>query len=84
MSTVGFMYAGDQGQWIGCKCRATETIEGYLIVKIPEPGESPSYFRREFLFSVKTAIQTALRSRSIDAAIAEECWRVLPSYGGRS
>jgi hypothetical protein len=61
---------------------AQKTVR-YLTVPIPHPGTLPSRFRREFIFSIKRSILEAFRSGSLDAAIAEECWRALPSFLGR-
>jgi hypothetical protein len=55
----------------------------HLIVPIPLPGDRPSRFRREFILSIKVAVQKAFRSGRIDAALAEECWRSLPSFSRR-
>jgi hypothetical protein len=35
------------------------------------------------VLAIKAAVQEALRADVIDAAIAEECWRALPSFLGR-
>jgi hypothetical protein len=64
--------------------RATQMTGNQIIVRIPQPGERPSRFRREFILAIKTAVHRALRRGAIDPVIAEECWRALPTFRRRA